>query len=119
MSPGGDTELDNLGKNGKSARKSSLTRSRSALEARDWSQYPTAIIPMLRLLAQLLWSSEIQLFDGEALERIDLQPEPRLEGGGGESGGGRKITKKLKKSQNFVSQNHSIDHHVRFSTAQL
>ena len=52
------------GKNGNSTRKSSLTRSRSALEARDWSQYPTAIIPMLRLLAQLLWSSEIQLFNG-------------------------------------------------------
>ena len=54
---------------------------------------------MLRLFAQLHRSSEIQLFDGEALERIDLQPEPRLEGGG--ESGGPKNHEKVEKITKF------------------
>ena len=34
------------------------------MEARDSSQYLAAMMSMLRLFAQLLWSSEIQLFNG-------------------------------------------------------
>ena len=41
-----------------------LTCSRRALDARDDSQWSQAIIPMLRVIPQLLRSSEIQLFEG-------------------------------------------------------
>ena len=46
------------------------------MEARDSSQYLAAMMSMLRLFAQLLWSSEIQLFDDKVLEHIDLGPQP-------------------------------------------
>ena len=62
--PGGDTGFDKLGRKETMNTKGYLTSSRRALDARNESQWSQTISPMLRLMPQLLRSSEIQLFEG-------------------------------------------------------